>query len=279
MIIFKQNYSTKREVKILEEIGSGRYGKVFRSKLGGLVCALKVVQMYDLHESVKKSIYREVEITMSLSNPNVINTFAYQIDGKNSVNIFSELWDTSLFSFIDQVKKKDNPKIEFDDFKKVCVDVMSALDYLHNLPNKIIHRDVKSHNILLEVQSNKIRTAVLSDFGSCVQVKNSKPINESVGTARWMAPEVHSCLPYSEKVDIWSFGMMMVELLTLKLPYKDIIVLDVRQAIIDGELPKLDQIQLYYYDKIKPILMQCLNYDPNMRISSTVCLREIVSWV
>ncbi|ORX49144.1 kinase-like protein [Hesseltinella vesiculosa] len=96
----------------------------------------------------------------------------------------------------------------------VCREVLQGLSYLHG--NGIVHRDIKSDNILISSQG-KIK---LSDFGFCARLGKSRPQRHTMaGTPCWMAPEVASGEPYGIAVDIWSFGITVIEMVESKPPY------------------------------------------------------------
>ncbi|VDP98915.1 unnamed protein product [Trichobilharzia regenti] len=89
----------------------------------------------------------------------------------------------------------------------VCRDVLRALAFLHD--HGIIHRDVKSDSILLSIEGR----VKLSDFGFCARVSPEHPRRRSlVGTPYWMSPEVISRLPYNTSVDVWSMGVLLIEM-------------------------------------------------------------------
>ncbi|NWV34441.1 PAK3 kinase, partial [Grantiella picta] len=92
---------------------------------------------------------------------------------------------------------------------------LQGLDFLHS--NHVIHRDVKSYNILLGTDGS----IKLADFGLSAQLTPEQNQRSSViGTSWWMAPEVVTKKPYGPKVDIWSFGIVIIEMVEHEVPYE-----------------------------------------------------------
>jgi len=117
---------------------------------------------------------------------------------------------------------------------------------MHSLPDKLMHLDLKSKNVLVELnQFNLIQTVKLCDLGVSEEI--SEDIFEFsdtlMGTTRWMAPELILLSKHSkgnnvdEKADIWSFGMILYELITLKIPYFEVDLLSVKEEIMKGKIP------------------------------------------
>jgi tRNA A-37 threonylcarbamoyl transferase component Bud32 len=97
---------------------------------------------------------------------------------------------------------------------KIMKEVAKGMNFLHKLTPPIIHRDLKSHNVLLDEDWN----CKVADFGMS-RVKNLTEKMTRVGTPQWMAPEVLRQERYSEKADVWSFGVLIWELVTLQAPF------------------------------------------------------------
>ncbi|KAG6958133.1 hypothetical protein JG687_00009581 [Phytophthora cactorum] len=119
-----------------------------------------------------------------------------------------------LRTLLDSYKKSNHPE-GFDREKvTIALHVAHALTYLHSLDPPVIHRDLKSRNILL----NEMHEAKLTDFGVSRE-RLDRTMTAGVGTSLWMAPEVMIGEKYDDKADIFSFGVVLSELDTHTLPY------------------------------------------------------------
>jgi len=167
----------------------------------------------------------------------------------------------SLFSYLTYLSNTGSSFNE-NDITNILVSISSGLDCL--MSNKIIHRDIKSHNVLVDIYDNKYINSCICDFGSSIIVSPTCPLKEPAGTARWMSPEIHKQEVYDYSTDVWSFGMTLLEILSLKLPYHDVMVLDISSVIMQEKLPKVDFV-LESYSKFHPLLFNCLQFDPRKR--------------
>merc|ERR1719161_1413324 len=98
------------------------------------------------------------------------------------------------------------------------------MSYLHSLSPQIIHRDLKSKKVLLAtnvISEYETPLAKVTDFGLSRALQAGRILTQGIGTWRWMAPEMFSSQNYTEKVDVFSFSMVVYELLAKKLPYHD----------------------------------------------------------
>ncbi|KAJ1470415.1 serine/threonine-protein kinase ste20 [Baffinella frigidus] len=110
-----------------------------------------------------------------------------------------------------QKKKVEMTEAQIAGFMKPC---LKAVDFLHTMGR--LHRDIKSDNILVNTRGE----VKIADFGFCVQLTQEKDMRQSmVGTPYWMAPELVRGLKYDQKVDIWSLGIMIIEMAEWEPPY------------------------------------------------------------
>ncbi|KAL4217083.1 hypothetical protein ACF0H5_023539 [Mactra antiquata] len=190
------------DITDLQWLGSGAQGAVFLGKLKGEEVAVKKVR--DVKETDIKNLRK-------LNHPNIIPFKGVCTQAPCYCIIMEYCPYGQLYEILRD--GKELPVSLVLDWSK---QIASGMNYLHN--HKIIHRDLKSPNVLI----GKNDVVKISDFGTS-RTWNEKSTKMSfAGTVAWMAPEVIRNELCSEKVDIWSFGIVLWELLTGEVPYKDV---------------------------------------------------------
>lgn len=181
-----------------------------KRKSDGVICALKFVEPKT--EAERESIYNEVGIMLLCKENDAILRCFECFDFKERLWIFLEMMDGGALTPMLEEKKGNYPETFC---KYVCLRVLQGLRYLHE--RHILHRDIKSDNILVATDG-KIK---LADFGYATQLTSESENRISkVGTVCWMAPEmIRSKMKYNYKVDVWSFGIFVVELAQGEPPY------------------------------------------------------------
>ncbi|OAF66617.1 hypothetical protein A3Q56_05598 [Intoshia linei] len=194
--------------KQLKWIGQGASGLVFtakNSKSGKIVAIKKMI----LSKQAKRHlIINEIKILKKLNHPNIVNYV-------DSYRILDELWIAMEFlsggTLTDIVTKK---YINEYLIAAITKEILTGIDFLHR--SKIIHRDIKSDNILLSDNGN----VKLTDFGFCASLSTKHLFRSTlIGTPYWMAPEFITMSHYSSKIDIWSLGILMIEMVDSVPPY------------------------------------------------------------
>ena len=208
------------------EIGKGTFGDVLRGVWRGEDVAVKFLKgsMTDSQESIKQFI-DECNILKNLHHPNILLFMGACTIGPQYF-IVSEFCDNgNLFEYLHIIK--DN-KLNYDDARRIALEIAYGMNYLHGFRPPILHRDLKSMNVLLDRNT----TVKLADFGNTRSFQLQ--MTKQKGTFQWMAPEVIKGKVYSESSDVFSFGIIMNELVTRIPPYHGTDKKDVAKKVVNN---------------------------------------------
>ncbi|XP_037969964.2 serine/threonine-protein kinase PAK mbt [Plutella xylostella] len=183
----------------------------------GVVCAATdtrtrrrvAVKMMDLRKQQRRELlFNEVVIMRDYPHPNIVEMHASYLVGDELWVVMEYMAGGALTDIVTRAR------MEPEQIATVCKQCLKALSFLHG--QGVIHRDIKSDSILMTADGR----VKLSDFGFCAQVSQELPKRKSlVGTPYWMSPEVISRLPYGPEVDVWSLGIMLVEMVDGEPPF------------------------------------------------------------
>ena len=242
--------------EIGKPLGKGKFGRVYlaRERSTGFVCALKVLHKSELQQGkVEKQVRREIEIQSNLAHPNILRLYGHFHDSKRIFLILEFAGKGELYKHLRKAGKFDEPTAA-----QYIAQMASALRYLHG--KHVMHRDIKPENILVGLHGE----IKISDFGWSVHAPNNRR-NTMCGTLDYLPPEMIK--PgreenwYSEKVDLWSLGVLTYEFLTGEAPFEDTPVMTQRR-IARGEMTIPGWISSEARDLIKRLLV----LDPEKRI-------------
>mmetsp|Transcript_43142 Transcript_43142/g.84357 ORF Transcript_43142/g.84357 Transcript_43142/m.84357 type:complete len:270 (+) Transcript_43142:1-810(+) len=164
-----------------------------------------------------------------------------------------------------QQRRTDMAEGEMGAFAKASLEAMA---FLHSLGR--VHRDIKSDNILVNTRGE----VKIADFGFCVQLTQEKDMRHSmVGTPYWMAPELVRGHKYDQKVDVWSLGIMLIEMAEFEPPYLKEQPLRALYLIATKGMPRLKQ-QSKYSSLFIEFYNKCLAVDPAKRGSASELLQH-----
>ena len=221
-----------RNYKPIEEIRKGAFGIVYLVE--DIVTKEQFAAKVLMNQSVKqKFINREISILMRTNHPSIIKFIGYSLtdfNDENNVTIIMKLAEKG--SFGDYLDKKD--KIDDTITQKILIGLVRGMIYLHQ--NQIIHRDLKPENVVLDSDYNPL----ITDFGLS-KIDTSGQNTQDVGTYLYMAPEVYTTQSYNGKADVYSFGVILFQVVTGKRPYSELKLSDCQIAIkvaTDKCLPK-----------------------------------------
>ncbi|XP_041661030.1 serine/threonine-protein kinase PAK 6-like [Cheilinus undulatus] len=224
------------------KIGEGSTGVVCiaRERHSGRQVAVK---MMDLRKQQRRELlFNEVVIMRDYRHQNVVEMFRSALVEDELWVIMEYLQGGALTHIVSESRLNE------EQTATVCDGVLQALSYLHS--QGVIHRDIKSDSILLTLDG-RIK---LSDFGFCAQISKDVPKRKSlVGTPYWMAPEVIAKKPYGTEVDIWSLGIMVVEMIDGEPPYFSDTPINAMKKLRDEAAPSVKNIH-----KVSPVLKDFL---------------------
>uniref|UniRef100_A0A8C3H2K0 non-specific serine/threonine protein kinase n=1 Tax=Corvus moneduloides TaxID=1196302 RepID=A0A8C3H2K0_CORMO len=263
--------------EIIETIGKGTYGKVFKvlNKKNGSKAAVKILDpVHDIDEEIEA----EYNILKALSDhPNVVKFYGmyYKKDVKNGDQLWLVLELCNGGSVTDLVKGflKRGERMNELIIAYILREALMGLQHLHE--NKTIHRDIKGNNILLTTEGG----VKLVDFGVSAQLTSTRlRRNTSVGTPFWMAPEVIACeqqldSSYDARCDAWSLGITAIELGDGDPPLADLHPMRALFKIPRNPPPTLQQPELWSPD-FNDFINKCLTKDYEKRPTVSTLLQH-----
>ncbi|KAF3441720.1 hypothetical protein FNV43_RR15635 [Rhamnella rubrinervis] len=205
------------DLDLKERIGAGSFGTVHRADWHGSDVAVKILMEQDFHAERFKEFLREVSIMKRVRHPNIV-LFMGAVTQPPNLSIVTEyLARGSLYRLL----HKPSAREILDERRRLnmAYDVAKGMNYLHKRNPPIVHRDLKSPNLLVD----KKYTVKVCDFGlSRLKANTFLSSKSAAGTPEWMAPEVLRDEPSNEKSDIYSFGVILWELATLQQPWSNL---------------------------------------------------------
>ncbi|CBI37576.3 unnamed protein product, partial [Vitis vinifera] len=208
---------TSRYIRFKDILGKGAFKTVYKAfdQVDGIEVAWNQVRIDEVLQSPDEleRLYSEVHLLKSLKHKNIIKFYNSWIDdGNKTVNIITELFTSGSLR---QYRKK-HKKVDMKAVKGWARQILMGLNYLHNHNPPIIHRDLKCDNIFINGNQGEVKIGDLG-LATVMQQANARTV---IGTPEFMAPELYD-ENYNELADIYSFGMCMLEMVTLEYPYSE----------------------------------------------------------
>ncbi|KAM7501721.1 hypothetical protein LguiB_000625 [Lonicera macranthoides] len=209
---------TGRYGRLDEVLGKGAMKTVYKAMdlILGIEVAWSQVKLNDLMQSPEdlQRLYKEVHLLRILNHDSIVRIYASWIDDdRRTFNFITEMFTSGTLG---EYKKKYK-RIDHGATKIWIRQILECLVFLHSHDPPVIHRDLKCDNIFVNGHSGQVK---IGDFGLAAILRNSHTAHSVIGTPEFMAPEIYE-ESYNELVDVYSFGMCVLEMLTCEYPYSE----------------------------------------------------------
>ena len=246
------------DLEVREKIGMGSYGVVYHAKWKGIDVAVKRFANQRLDERRRLDFRAEAATMSLLRHPYVVSFMGACVMPPNLCIVTEHVRRGSMRSVLDGT---DAQRIGWHRRMRMLSTAAMGVAYLHGLaePGPIIHRDLKSSNLLVADDY----TVKVGDFGFS-RIKEANATMTRCGTPCWTAPEIITGGKYDEKVDVYSFGIVVWEVLTHRRPFADRAFADVALAVVEGKRPP---VPASCPAALRSLMEACWHADPTKRPS------------
>ncbi|EME29177.1 serine/threonine protein kinase [Galdieria sulphuraria] len=251
----------ENEVQFGEQIGIGAVGVVYLGLWQGTLVAVKQVLCPHLDLDSRKTLEHEVRINSLLRHPNIVLFMGVIFHSDQSISLLSEYCEKGSLQRLIYDKQFD---LNYTFIMKFSVDAAQGLAYLHSRSPPILHRDLKSANLLVDSSWN----LKIADFGMSAVLSNIHQ-DGALGTIQYTAPEVLRNERPSQASDIYSLGMVLWEMGARELPFKG----KNRYELFIGKAehgvkPDIHKCELRTSCKYISLVNRCLSFEPGKRPSA-----------
>ncbi|KAI9093997.1 hypothetical protein DFS34DRAFT_250180 [Phlyctochytrium arcticum] len=243
-------------------LGQGAYKIVYKAfdTEEGVEVAWNQLRLDTTQRREAQRLLSEIQILESLRNDHIINFFHSWIsrnrDGKDNIYFITELMTSgTLKNYLRKSKGAVKPKV----LKSWARQILAGLHYLHTRSPPIIHRDLKCENIFVNGNNGQ---AKIGDLGLAV-VKNREHVSSVLGTPEFMAPELYD-EKYDEKVDIYAYGLVILEIVTKEYPYSECSnQAQIYKKVSSGIKPR--SLERVLDEETRAFIEMCIEFDPTRR--------------
>eukprot|EP01122_Echinamoeba_exundans_P010757 TRINITY_DN4092_c0_g1_i1.p1 TRINITY_DN4092_c0_g1~~TRINITY_DN4092_c0_g1_i1.p1 ORF type:complete len:1750 (-),score=239.11 TRINITY_DN4092_c0_g1_i1:2239-7488(-) len=249
------------EIQVLNKLGEGSFGAVYLGKYNKQFVAIKRLTASVLSSQIAE-FFREASLMLSIKqHPNVVKIYGMCQELRNLSLVMEFLSGGSLDGYVAGLKERGE-RINEGVLWRIVAGIAAGMQSLS--AQHIVHRDLAARNILLDSQLEPR----VSDFGFSRVVGDDEKqgkTNATVGPIKWMPPESLRDRIYSEKSDVWAFGVTILEIVTAEDPYPGKDLLQIATGVRDGGLTPEDQIPKDCPDYLRELMEMCWAQQPSDR--------------
>uniref|UniRef100_A0A6B2LBU3 Protein kinase domain-containing protein n=1 Tax=Arcella intermedia TaxID=1963864 RepID=A0A6B2LBU3_9EUKA len=244
-------------MKILDQIGTGSYGIVYKAQRRNMEVAVKMLKF---SQAAEKTFVKETSIMFKLKHPNIVTLLGVI---EKPTAIITEYYPNGD---VCELAMNLNYVIDEEHVRKICLDTCQGMAYLHSL--NILHRDLKSRNLLIDKDWN----IKVGDFGLARSMNDSGSFT-SCGTPSHVAPEIINDSQYTAKVDVYSFGICIYEIVIRRKPYGNLQALQIAVSVAkEGIRPNIPPNTPLIWEAL---MCECWDEDPEARPSFDTLIEKL----
>ncbi|GLE00974.1 hypothetical protein PINS_up009771 [Pythium insidiosum] len=210
------------------KIGHGAFGEVYKATWRGQRVAVKLLTKQELSDDVIREFEREIDIMGLLGHPNICRLVGASLRPSQRALVLELVEHGSLWNLLQSPRVMLTTSLR----AKFALETARGMTYLHTFEHPILHRDMKSPNLLVDSDY----TIKISDFGLARVKAQIQTMTGYCGTVQWMAPEVLGCCKYTEKADVYSFGIVLWEIFSRRCPYDSMQAIQVAMGVLNHDL-------------------------------------------
>ncbi|KAF1873926.1 hypothetical protein Lal_00013891 [Lupinus albus] len=259
-----------RKLNMGEAFAQGAFGKLYRGTYNNEDVAIKILERPENDplkaQFMEQQFQAEVMMLATLKHPNIVRF----IGACRKPMVWCIVTEYAKGGSVRQfLMKRQNRSVPLKLAVKQALDVARGMTYVHGLG--LIHRDLKSDNLLIFGD----KSIKIADFGVARIEVQTEGMTPETGTYRWMAPEMIQHRPYTQKVDVYSFGIVLWELITGMLPFQNMTAVQAAFAVVNKNVRPI--IPNDCLPILREIMTRCWDPNPDVRPPFTEIVRMLES--
>eukprot|EP00249_Psilotum_nudum_P014021 c24625_g1_i1 orf=199-1584(-) len=245
------------QLQLGQRVAKGSSGVIYEGMYKGEKVAVKALKSFRSSAWTGVEFCREIVGLLSCQHKNLLHMYGVTFNRCHGLLIITKFMEEGcLHQYLQRRQKLDVQEVI-----QLALGIAEGMSFLHS--RGIVHRDLKSANVLLDEKGN----VVIGDLGNCCLWNEEREIKQELGSYRWMAPEVFAdesrTIQLTPQSDVYSFGILLWELVTCKLPYADYTDIQAAVAVVmNGLRPSIPE---YCFPPLRYIIEKCWSQNPSDR--------------